>query len=120
MGFRSPRKPMYRRCERVARERLFGFQGDLNRLTCLDYSNYCIQHAFSSSTRRDAMETNSLDDFYLAPPGWSDSSLQRATTMTQIYMLPSAGVSYVKLAQTHPQYNQPYPVTSLSLSQTKM
>ena len=26
------------------------------------------------------MEVNSLDNFHLAPPGWSDSGLQRATT----------------------------------------
>ena len=87
-GFRSLWKPMYRCPKRIVRGRLFGFQGDLNPvircLTCLDYSNYCVQHAFSSSTHEDAMEANSLDNF---PPGWSDSSLQRATTMMQIHCL---------------------------------
>ena len=33
------------------------------------------------------MEVNSLDNFHLAPPGWSDSSPQRATTVTQIRCL---------------------------------
>ena len=67
------------------------------------------------------MEAISLANFHLAPPGWSYSSLQRATTVTQIFCLvPYWRRSYVTSAQTHPQYNQRYPAASLSLSQMKM
>ena len=38
-GFRTPRKPMYRRPERVARGRLFGFQGVLNPVDTGDSSS---------------------------------------------------------------------------------
>ena len=66
---------------------------------------------------KDAMEANSLDDFHLSPPGWSDSSQPESNDCDANTLW---GRSYVMLAQTHPQYNQPHLAASFSLSQTKM
>ena len=64
------------------------------------------------------MEASSFDDFCLAPPGWSDSSLPESDDCGALLL--EAFLSYVDIDA--PRHNQPraHFVGSLCLSQTTM